>query len=193
MESSSYRCLFPNIPEADKIMNCAEQGVLGITPGIVGLQMANEVLKMILGIGQVLQNKLWVYNCMTLESKVFNYPSNTQSLEVSKDNFRQKKSMENLPCFTSIPTTNSLSSWLNQENVLLVDVRNLDELPRITATNLMEVPLSKLSKKLSSLEKFNFIITICQTGYRSEKAAETILKNFPNKEVYSLKNGLNEI
>lgn len=192
-EPSSYRCLFPNIPETDKIMNCSEQGVLGITPGIVGLQMANEVLKMILGIGQVLQNKLWVFNCLTLENKVFNYHSNTKSIEIAKENFRQKKSMGNLPCSASIPTTNSLSSWLNQENVILVDVRNLDEQPRITSSNLMEIPLSKLPNKLSSLEKFNFIITICQTGYRSEKAAETILKNFPNKEVYSLKNGLNEI
>src|SRR5690606_19253182 len=54
----SYRCLFPNPPQKDTVPNCSEIGVLGVLPGIIGSMQANEVLKIILGIGSTLSGKL---------------------------------------------------------------------------------------------------------------------------------------
>ena len=60
----SYRCLFPSPPKKDAIPNCSEIGVLGVLPGIIGNMQANEVLKIILGLGKVLSGELLCYNAL---------------------------------------------------------------------------------------------------------------------------------
>lgn len=62
----SYRCLFPNPPNGT-VPNCSEIGVLGVLPAIIGSMQANEILKIILGIGNVLSGKLLCYNALTLQ------------------------------------------------------------------------------------------------------------------------------
>ena len=92
----TYRCLFPKPPKKGSILNCSEIGVLGVLPGIIGSMQANEVLKIILGIGHVLSGKLLFYNALTLknttlkinklekteveEKKYFNYDEKYQPL-----------------------------------------------------------------------------------------------------------------
>jgi len=63
-EGPTYRCLFPNPPEAGSIPSCSEVGVVGILPGIIGTQQANQVIKIILQIGQVLSGRLMIYNAL---------------------------------------------------------------------------------------------------------------------------------
>ena len=60
----SYRCLFPKQPETGSIPNCSEIGVLGVLPGIIGTLQANEVIKLILEIGEVLSGKVLYYNSL---------------------------------------------------------------------------------------------------------------------------------
>ena len=64
----SYRCLFPNPPKKDSVPNCSEIGVLGVLPGIIGTMQANEVLKIILSIGNTLSGKLFCFNALTLQN-----------------------------------------------------------------------------------------------------------------------------
>ena len=66
----SYRCLFPNPPKKDSVPNCSEIGVLGVLPGIIGSMQANEVLKIILGIGNVLSGKLLCFNALTNQTSI---------------------------------------------------------------------------------------------------------------------------
>ena len=64
----SYRCLFPTPPKKDSVPNCSEIGVLGVLPGIIGSMQANEVLKIILGLGNSLSGKLLCYNALTSQT-----------------------------------------------------------------------------------------------------------------------------
>ena len=81
----TYRCLFPVPPTKENIPNCSEVGVLGVLPGIVGSMQANEVLKIVLGIGEVLSGKLCCYNSKTndfqilLIQKNFSFPLTSAS------------------------------------------------------------------------------------------------------------------
>ena len=63
-EGPTYRCLFPNPPKAGSIPSCSEVGVIGVLPGIIGTQQANEVIKIILGTGKVLSGRLLIYNAL---------------------------------------------------------------------------------------------------------------------------------
>jgi len=69
----SYRDLFPEQPAVRSIPSCAENGVLGVLPGMIGLVQATEVLKIILGFGEVLSGKLWLFNAKTMKSECIEF------------------------------------------------------------------------------------------------------------------------
>src|SRR5690606_35483210 len=90
----SYRCLFPNSPKKDAVPNCAEIGVLGVLPGIIGSFQTNEVLKLILGIGNVLSGKLLCYNALTSQTFTLKINKSDEQIETfvkQKDNFNKKQ------------------------------------------------------------------------------------------------------
>ncbi len=90
--SASYRCLFPKVPKPDLIPSCNKIGVLGVLPSIIGSLQANEVLKMILGLKNVLIGQLLVYSALDNSMNVFKIPRNgkiIQDVINNKDNFNK--------------------------------------------------------------------------------------------------------
>ena len=81
----TYRCLFPEYPTENQIPNCNETGVLGVLPGIVGTHQATEVLKMILGIGEVLSGKLMTLNLLTNSSQIFECSRSEEQVQKAKE------------------------------------------------------------------------------------------------------------
>lgn len=72
----NYRDLFPEPPRSGQVRNCAEAGVLGVLPGLIGTQMANEAIKYIAGIGEPLVNRLFTFNALTNQSNIFELSAN---------------------------------------------------------------------------------------------------------------------
>jgi adenylyltransferase/sulfurtransferase len=87
----SYRDLFPEQPATGSIPSCAENGVLGILPGMVGIAQATEVLKIIAGFGGVLSGKLWVFNAKTMQSEIIEF-----GVSQSAERFRKEAQREML-------------------------------------------------------------------------------------------------
>lgn len=75
----TYRCLYPSPPKPSTIQNCAEIGVLGVLPGIIGTMQANEAIKLITGIGDVLAGKLFVFDALTMKSTLVGFAKNPES------------------------------------------------------------------------------------------------------------------
>ena len=98
-ESGSYRCLYPTPPKPDESPNCSEIGVLGVLPGIIGSLQANEVIKMICEIGEVLTNKVLIYDTLTLRQLTLKFEksekANITKLEEDYDFFCGIKIIEN--------------------------------------------------------------------------------------------------
>jgi adenylyltransferase/sulfurtransferase len=81
----SYRDLFPTPPKNDEVMSCAEGGVLGVLPGIIGVMQATEVIKLISGVGESLANQILTYNALSQEIyKIELIKNPTAELEVPK-------------------------------------------------------------------------------------------------------------
>ncbi len=74
--TGNYRDLFPVQPEQGEVMNCAEAGVLGVLPGIIGSMQANETIKLITGIGEPLANQLLTFNAINNRQFIYNYAAN---------------------------------------------------------------------------------------------------------------------
>ncbi|MCB9186732.1 MAG: HesA/MoeB/ThiF family protein [Flavobacteriales bacterium] len=81
----TYRCLFPDKPAENQIPNCNETGVLGVLPGIIGTYQATEVLKIILGIGEVLSGKLMTLNLLTNSTRTFEVSRNDEQVQKAKE------------------------------------------------------------------------------------------------------------
>ena len=165
----SFRDVYPSPPPAALAQNCGEAGVIGVLPGIVGLLQANEVIKVITGLGQPLAGNLLVFDALTALSR---------QLPISKQTRSQKE--------TSIPELSfeSLQDLIKKDtNVLLVDVRDLNE-REVGHLGGLHIPLLELPNHLATLKEAKSLILYCKSGVRSAQGflyLETVLPNVPIK------------
>lgn len=188
----SYRCLFPNPPEKDAVPNCSDIGVLGVLPGIIGSMQANEVLKIILGIGNVLSGKLLCYNALTSHTSTLKVKKNEsafQSVLKEQNNFNRKHI--NLNCDFEILEV-SISDIILEENIQFIDVREADEEPKIEDLEVTPIPLSQLENNLDKINSDIKKAIFCQSGIRSKRAVE-ILQGIDIKNCLSIIEGASEI
>lgn len=179
--SANYRNLYPTPPTEN--LNCVEGGVIGILPGIVGLYMANEALKLICGIGETLSGKLMTINALNNTVLVFKIAA-----EKSADPAKPAATKND----KAIPEINktTLNNWLKTlaNDVFLIDVRESyeHEEDNIGGINL---PLYELTESLAAIPKNKKVVCYCQTGQRSKMAVQ-LLAGLYQGEVYSLEGGL---
>lgn len=183
----SYRCLFPEPPGEGEVLNCAEAGVLGVLPGIIGTLQATEVIKIICGVGEVASGKLLLFDALSLCFSSFTFARTPQADEVTalQPNY-------GFAC-TTVPdiTAGELRAWQAQaKQVQVLDVRELQEYESFNIGGEI-VPLSELDKKLNELQLQPEVVVHCQSGVRSRKAIAVLEGRFPEVRFYNLAGGLN--
>lgn len=166
----TYRCLFPD--ENSNALNCEDAGVIGISVGIIGMFQANEVLKMILGIGEVLNGKILVYNILNNDQQKYDFEkSNFHS--ISRETFEEKYNKVEVAEISF----ELILEEINHDSVLFLDVRNENELPKIGLKNHIQIPLMNLENEIEKLDKNQTIYIFCQSGIRSKTAVELLQKH----------------
>lgn len=178
----TYRCLYPD--ENNNALNCEDAGVIGISVGIIGMLQANEVLKMILGIGEVLSGKILVYNILNNEQQKYDFDKSDFQL-ISRESFEEKYNK------SEVEEVNfeSILDEINNDAVLFLDVRNEEELPKISLKNQIQIPLQYLENEIEKLDKNQTIYIFCQSGIRSKIAAE-LLQKHQFKNIKSIAGGV---
>lgn len=173
----NYRDLYPAPPTEN--INCVEGGVIGILPGIIGLYMANEVLKLICNIGENLSGKLMTIDALNNMVSVFKIAYEKHP-EIAKPTAKTIKEIDK----------STLDQWLSADadKIFLIDVREdyEHEENNIGGVN---ISLYELSGSLASIPKNKKLVFYCQSGQRS-KIAVQVLEGSYEGEVYSLKGGL---
>lgn len=181
----TYRCLYPEPPAPGDMPSCADSGVLGVLPGIVGTLQANETLKLILGLGEVLAGKLLVFNALAMQFQTFTFQAIKANQHVTG------LADYEVLCGVGVPeiTAAELKHLLHRQAPLqLLDVREPDEYARRNIGGRL-VPLGSLPQALPGLDRAVPIVVHCQSGARSRQAAQLLLDHgFPL--VRSLQNGL---
>ncbi|WP_103069449.1 molybdopterin-synthase adenylyltransferase MoeB [Aquimarina sediminis] len=185
----TYRCLFPEPPKAGSVPSCAEIGVLGVLPGIIGSMQANEVLKIILGLGDVLAGKLFMYDCLSTQSSTFTInrvESEISKVQASANSFETID--YDLFCGVSQIMEITANDATTIENAQFIDVRETHEQPKIDYLDPIYIPLGSLEQKLITISKEKKTIVFCQSGIRSKKAVEILFQN-GFKDVSHIKGG----
>lgn len=176
----SYRDLFPYDSNKVKPSSCNENGVLGVIPGIIGSYQANEVVKLVVGFGDVLDGKILVLNLLNHQSQVF-------SLEkVQREKIHD---LIELPEYEHL--CNSLdSACISVDEFLKMDFNQLD---LIDIREEFEQPKSKLETTDEMDSTSQNVVLLCQTGKRTRVALKEWGVKYPNKNVYSLNGGVIEL
>ena len=170
-----YRDVFPEAPAEGTVPNCAEIGVLATLPGIAGLLMANEAIKVIVGCGESLSGKLMVFNALDNGYQVYQVQE------------QKKKAVK--PRFETMEIEFEEAEKLG--DFYLLDVREEWEFEDFNKGG-VNIPINFLPKKLGELADHNPIVCCCNYGNQSKIAVKLIKDLYPEKEVYSVKNGIEE-
>lgn len=204
-----YRCLYPKPPQG-YIPNCAEFGIIGALPGIIGCIQAMEAIKWALSEGgtlksqaypdspafQLLLGRLWMLNTLTMDSRYYRISKNPECpvcsklpKEIKLEETKLNCAVAKTPAIPNISTAES-KSHLNDPNTLFLDVRELNEWNAGFIAHAHHLPLSKLlaGEGIESLDPQKKYIVYCQSGKRSQIAAAYLMQSGIN-DVVNLENG----
>ncbi len=190
--SVNYRDVFSDAPGTGEVPDCAEAGVLGVLPGIIGNLMANETIKLIVGMGKPLTNRLLTYN--SLENTFYEIElshSNKHPAPVDKTDFESwdyELSCSVDSCVNEIDLE-AFEKYILIKNAIIVDVREQGELPIINTFDHLHLSLSELKQNPVGFKE-DTIVLFCQSGKRSLQAAALLIKHNPNRLFKSLKGGI---
>ncbi|RZK66035.1 MAG: molybdopterin biosynthesis protein [Pedobacter sp.] len=189
--STNYRDLFPVQPVANEIPNCAENGVLGVLPGIIGTMAAGEVIKLLTKIGKPLINKLLHYNLLSQEQYEINISPSDDYQKVTTEAELMNNNIENpIQSYIEIDAERMME-LSKKDSTLIIDVRERHEFPRLNAKTFQQVPMSEFDRFASSNIEADHIVLLCQHGIRSVAAAEKLHQRYGDKKrIYSLKGGI---
>jgi adenylyltransferase/sulfurtransferase len=191
----NYRDLFPNPPKDDEVLNCAEAGVLGVLPGIIGTMQANETIKLITGMGNPLINTLLTYNALNNSIYEVELTATNESRGLIPKTGAAFKQMDyNLLCASAVNrfeiTVAHFEQLRQNSNIQIIDVREPGEVPVTDEFNYVQIPLSQFKEKINTVPD-ETVVVFCQTGKRSLQAAQWLFDTFgESKKIYSLKGGI---
>ena len=195
--SANYRDLFPHPPKEGEVLNCAEAGVIGVLPGIIGSMMANETIKLITGTGVLLANKLFTYNTLNNQTYEFELSKRSETASLIPESLEALQQTDYEWLCSSATLVNEIdatefSRIISGGTAAIVDVREKDELPVVTEFSHMQISLSQLQQHTSWLTE-DTIVVFCLSGKRSAQAAKQLNELFgATKKIYSLKGGIQQ-
>ena len=182
-----YRCLYPEPPPPGLVPSCAEGGVLGVLPGIVGTIQANEVLKVILGAEGILLNRLLLFDAWTMKFRELKLRKDP-SCDLCGENASIRELVDyDAFCGVNLPATEApgleeitaieLNSWLEKgDDVQIIDVREPHEFEIAKIPNTKLIPLAQVVARLAEIDPERTTVVHCKGGVRSARAIES-LKN----------------
>ncbi len=199
-----YRCLYPEPPPPGLVPSCAEGGVLGILPGLLGVIQATEVIKLILGKGDPLIGRLLLVDSLGMKFRELKLRKNPdcpvcgehptvkklidyqQFCGIFPEEKVEKPAVQNgIPQITPVELKRRLDAG---ENVFVLDVREPHEY-QIVNIGAPLIPLGDLPNRLGELDPSREIVIHCKSGARSQRAAELLAKN-GFKNVVNLAGGI---
>jgi len=190
-----YRCLFPEPPPPDSVPNCAQAGVLGVLPGIIGMLQAIETIKLIVGIGETLVGRLLHFDALKVKFRELNLRRDpgcpvcgknpTIFSPIDYEQFCGGRNEEAIPTMSAPELKRKMDAC---EPFELIDVREPFEyeIARIDGAKL--IPLGEIAERVNELQRERPIVVHCHSGQRSAQAVRLLQqRGFAN--LYNLEGG----
>jgi sulfur-carrier protein adenylyltransferase/sulfurtransferase len=198
-----YRCLFPEPPPPGAAPSCAEAGVLGVLPGIIGLVQATEALKLIVGEGDPLIGRLLLFDALKMKFREFKlrrdpecpvcgeHPTIFAPIDYERfcDTQTAGDDFESDGAVPSVSVQELKRKMDARERLTLVDVRESWEYDIAQIAGSKLIPLGELEERLAELPREGILVMQCHSGGRSEQGAR-LLREAGFANVYNLEGGI---
>jgi len=194
----NYRDLYPTPPPPGLVPSCAEGGVLGVLPGIIGCLQALEVIKVITGVGETLSGRFYTFDALQFESNTFkikkradnpisgNNPTITELIDYEQ--FCGMRAIEEKP-IKEITAKELYDLQVKGDPIQIIDVREPHEY-EIANIGGELVPLSTVADYADQISRDKKVIVHCKVGGRSAKAIKELEEKYGFTNLYNLKGGI---
>ncbi len=184
--SPNLRDLLPESPSKNNVPSCAEFGVIGVTTGVLGILQVNEIIKIILGKGEILDGKFMIFDLLNMNMKTFNLHAEKLNKKIKNltqfsDFYKDIECLYDFEIKKISPKEFDNLYKVNFNKILLIDVREKEEFKKASIQGSISIPLKNLEQnsylefiRKESLDKE--VYTLCQLGKRSEKASNILHK-----------------
>ncbi len=185
-KSPNLRDLLPESPIKNNIPSCEEFGVVGVSTGLIGILQVNEIIKIILKKGEILDGKIMIFDLLKMNIKTLNLKSDQLNKNI-KNLSQFGEFYKEIECQNNIKIKKINAKEFNTlyktklNKILLIDVREKEEFNKYSIKGSISIPINNLEQqshlefiKQESLGKE--IFTLCQLGKRSEKASKILRK-----------------
>ena len=192
--SPNLRDLIPESPAKNGIASCEEFGVIGVSTGLIGVLQVNEIIKIILKKGEILDGKLMIFNLLNMNIKKLNLKADKLNKKV-KNLSQFKDFYQDIECINNIEIKKINAKEFDtlykakHNKILLIDVREIKDFNRSSIRGSISIPLNNLNQKsqLEFIKQESYgkeVFTLCQLGKRSEKASKILMKfKIPSKSI----------
>ncbi len=184
-----YRCLYPEPPPPGMVPSCAEGGVLGVLPGVVGTIQAIEAIKLITGIGETLAGRLLIFDALRMTFRVMKlrrrceeHAAITQLIDYEEFCNPVQK--------TDITPTELSSRLAGGEDIVLIDVREPYEWSTGHIEGATHIPMRDVPQRLAEIPKDKDVVMICRSGARSAHVQHHLLGAQGYTRVLNLTGGM---
>lgn len=190
----NFRDLFPSPPPPGLVPSCAEGGVIGVLPGILGSIQANEVIKVISGVGDTLTGRLFIFDAADFTTRILNIKKNDKAPEI--------KELIDYQQFCGIPngkvvnekvqeiSVEQLKSWLDErEDIQVIDVREPAEYELVNI-NADLIPKSEFENHVEKIRKDAKVVVHCRSGKRSSDVIEVLQNKYGYTNLLNLEGGI---
>jgi molybdopterin/thiamine biosynthesis adenylyltransferase/rhodanese-related sulfurtransferase len=197
-----YRCLFPEPPPPGAAPSCAEAGVLGVLPGLIGLVQATEALKLIVGEGEPLVGRLMLFDALKMKFREFKlrrdpecpvcgeHPTIFRPIDYERFCDAQTAGDVSEPDDVPSVSVQELKRKMDaREPLTLIDVRESWEYDIAQIAGSRLIPLGELEERLAELPREGILVIQCHSGARSEQGAK-LLQQAGFANVYNLEGGI---
>jgi len=194
----NYRDLYPTPPPPGLVPSCAEGGVLGVLPGIIGSLQALEVIKVVTGIGELLNGRFYIFDALNFESRTFKIKRNpanplngTNPTIKQLIDYEQFCGLKNAEKTTvkEITAQELYDLQVQGEPFQLIDVREPHEYD-IVNIGAELIPLGTIAANADRIARDKKVVVHCKVGGRSAKAIQELQDKFGFDNLYNLKGGI---
>ncbi|MCB2378487.1 HesA/MoeB/ThiF family protein [Hymenobacter sp. BT635] len=186
----TYRCLFPQPPTAAEAPNCSAIGVLGVLPGLVGCAQATETIKVILGLGDILSGRLWLFDALSFQTRTLRFARQPERARINLDTADAADYAELCqPAIAAVSAPELAQQLVSEVPPFLLDVRELPEYAEFHLPSAALIPLGSLSQRVAELPRHHPIVVYCRSGRRSAQAIDQLQREFGFDNLTNLTGG----
>jgi sulfur-carrier protein adenylyltransferase/sulfurtransferase len=164
-----YRCLYPEPPPPHLVPNCAEGGVLGVLPGVIGTIQATEAIKLIAGVGETLAGRLLLFDALQMTFRTMRVPRRCEQHEPITRLIDYEEFCNRVNAHQDITPAELNERLARGEEIVLVDVREPYEWSAGHIENATHIPMNQIPQRLGELPNDRELVMICRSGGRSAR------------------------